>query len=44
MWDKPFTTALPPDIQRGTTHELVVRVEKDGFAAGIWEPVRIVAE
>ena len=41
MWDKPFTVSLPGDIDLGRPHDLVVRVRKDSFAAGIWKPVNI---
>ena len=42
MWDQPFTIPLPADFAPHETHRLVVRVEKDSHAAGIWRPVRIV--
>ena len=42
MWDKPFDIPLPADMDRAAKHTLVVRVEKDRFAAGIWRPVRVV--
>ena len=33
--------ALPTDVDIARPHELVVRVEKENFAAGIWKPVWI---
>ena len=41
MWDKAFEIALPTDVDIARPHELVVRVEKENFAAGIWKPVWI---
>ena len=35
MWDKPFTIPLPANLDPAGTHHLLVRVEKDTFAAGI---------
>jgi hypothetical protein len=42
MWDKPFTILLPAEMDPAQAHRLVVRVQKDNFAAGIWKPVRIM--
>ena len=41
MWDKPFAIDLPPGFDPAVEHELVLRVSKDRFAAGIWKPVVI---
>ena len=41
MWDQPFTISLPEDFEYDQQHRLVVRVEKDVHAAGIWKPVSI---
>jgi len=41
MWDKPFTVILPETLDVHTPHVLMVRVEKDSYAAGIWKPVAI---
>ena len=42
MWDQPFLVPLPKDFVPDAPHRLLVRVEKDSQAAGIWRPVRIV--
>ena len=42
MWDKPFALPLPDDFDPRVPHRLVVRVEKDRFAAGVWKPVTVV--
>ena len=44
MWDKPFTIPLPVDFDPTARHTLAVRVEKHIYAAGIWRPVRILAQ
>ncbi len=41
MWDKPFSIMLPNTLNPAAEHELVVRVEKDKYAAGIWKPVSV---
>jgi len=41
MWDKSFEISLPAEVDVAQSHELVVRVEKKAYAAGIWKPVRI---
>ena len=41
MWDKPFSVPLPADFDPTGAHNLMVRVRKDTFAAGIWKPVMI---
>ncbi len=41
MWNKPFYIPLPRSTSLGN-HTLVVRVQKDVFAAGIWRPVALV--
>jgi len=41
MWDKGFYVPVAGGIKPGA-HRLVVRVEKDSWAAGIWKPVLIV--
>ncbi len=42
MWDKAFNIPLPANLVTSASHRLVVRVSKDNFAAGIWQPVKIV--
>jgi|GEM_PF-857005 len=42
MWDKPFEIALPSKLDPAKTHQLVVRVKKETFAAGIWQGVKII--
>ena len=44
MWDKPFKVPLPADVDPAEPHDLMVRVRKESFAAGIWQAVRIVRE
>ena len=41
MWNMPFSIPLPADMTPGKTYQLVVRVEKKSFAAGIWKRVSI---
>ena len=43
MWDKSFAVALPDNFNPEIENELVVRVKKDKYAAGIWKPVSIVS-
>ena len=40
MWEMPFHVSLDKGLAPGK-HRLVVRVEKDCWAAGIWRPVAI---
>ena len=42
MWDIRFDIALPADVARGEPHQLVVRVKKDLYGAGIWKRVSVV--
>jgi hypothetical protein len=42
MWDKPFSVEIPSGLNVSNAHHLVVRVQKDRSAAGIWRPVKIV--
>ena len=42
MWNRAFAIPLPATMDPSTTHRLVVRVEKDLHAAGIWKPVSLV--
>jgi hypothetical protein len=44
MWDQPFTVPLPDDLDPAQPHQLMVRVQKDNFAAGIWKPVKILED
>ena len=44
MWDVRFSIPLPVDLAPGTRHQLVVRVQKDSFAAGIWKLVSVVRQ
>ncbi len=41
MWEKPFEIALPADLDSTKPHSLVLRVSKDIYAAGVWQPVSI---
>jgi hypothetical protein len=41
MWDKAFSIPLPVDFNVAIPHQLVVRVQKDNFAAGLWKPACI---
>jgi len=42
MWDKPFAIDLGTDaVKPGATHRLVVMVNKQSAAAGIWKPVEV---
>ena len=41
MWNKPFSIPLPKGMAPGK-HVLVVRVQNDVYAPGIWRPVTLV--
>ena len=41
-WDKPYTVNLPARFDPSVSHQLMVRVEKQNYAAGIWKPVMII--
>ena len=42
MWDKAFTVNVPGGFDAAVKNTLVIRVQKDSHAAGIWKPVSIV--
>ena len=42
MWNSSFSTPISPDIDLSGQHRLVVRVNKDAEAAGIWKRVTII--
>jgi hypothetical protein len=42
MWDQPFRIELPPTVDPIRQHQLMVRVLKNNFAAGIWKPVSLI--
>jgi len=42
MWNKPFSRKIEAPLRPGK-HVMVVRVEKEKYAAGIWKPVWIDA-
>ena len=42
MWDKAFTLDVPDDFDATVKNTLVLQVQKEAHAAGIWKPVSIV--
>ena len=41
VWDQPRTVPTQGHLRPGQTNRIVVRVEKDRAAAGIWKPVEL---